>query len=204
MLALPAHVTTGVSSTPQVNGAAFLPLFTRVQEPVFGPLLAAGGHTNDFLRLNALCVFIDVIEWCGDAGLAYVPRILPTLASCVKSETPQLRQCALYGVGIVAQLAPATLRSCASRFVSAILSVMTADDARSEENLSATENGISALGKLLRYVGADGGLDVARLMRTWLSALPLVEDEMEARATYKLLCDFVAGGHPHIAGQGAL
>lgn len=89
---------------PQAMGESFLPLFTKIQEPLFGPLLMAGGATSDHFRLNALCVYIDVVEWCGAAGLAYVPKLLPSLASCIQSELASLRQCAYYGVGIVAQV----------------------------------------------------------------------------------------------------
>lgn len=98
------------------------------------------------------------------------------------------------------QKCPAALTKCAGRFVSAILKSIAASDARSEENINATENAVSTLGKLCKYVGTAAQLDTARLLTTWLANLPLSEDEMEAEASYSLLCDFVGEGHPHIMG----
>jgi len=94
----------GLGYLMKARGAAFLPVFQKIEQPVFEPLLRAGGATSNSLRLNALCVFVDAVEWCGAAAAVYVATILPTIASCLACDFPDLRQCSAYGLGIIAQV----------------------------------------------------------------------------------------------------
>ena len=59
-----------------------------------------------------------------------------------------LRQCAVYGLGVAAALHQAAFRPHSSAVLAALTAVISKPDARSEDNAMATENAISALGKV--------------------------------------------------------
>ena len=60
-----------------------------------------------------------------------------------------LRQCAVYGLGVAAQHQPAAFRQVAPSALAALMAVIQKPGAREEDNAMATENAIGALGKVL-------------------------------------------------------
>ena len=62
-------------------------------------------------------------------------------------------------------------------------------EARSIENLSATENCISAIGKICRYRGDSVNTD--EILPHWLSWLPIWDDEDEVLHVYNYLADLI-------------
>lgn len=54
-----------------------------------------------------------------------------------------------------------------------------------------TENGISAIGKLLAAHGGSGLFDPAPHLVRWLSMLPVEIDHVEARTIHRQLCQFI-------------
>jgi len=100
------------------------------------------------------------------------------------------------------QHAPQTLHKSIGRFVGALIKLVGREDARSEANLYATENAVSTLAKIVKYMPNAPGVDAARALGVWLANLPFVEDEMEARVSYDMLCEFVEANNPHIVGAG--
>ena len=60
-----------------------------------------------------------------------------------------LRQCAVYGLGVAAQHQRAAFRPVAPSAVAALMSVIRKPGARQEDDAMATENAIGALGKVL-------------------------------------------------------
>ena len=69
-----------------------------------------------------------------------------------------LRQCAVYGLGVAAQHQRAAFRQVAQPAVAALMAVIRKPGAREEDNAMATENAIGALGKV-RSVAAPTALD---------------------------------------------
>lgn len=63
---------------------------------------------------------------------------------------------------------------------------------RSEDNATATENAIAALGKVVEFQSSV--LDAAQsqaLAEVWVNALPLTEDEVEAQNVHRQLIKLV-------------
>merc|ERR1712072_1055371 len=83
-------------------------------------------------------------------------------------------------------------------FAVALHKIITQKKSRSEDNILATENAISAVGKILRYQAA--ALDSAVLLPTWLSYLPVSADDEEGPIIYDALCFFIEKQHPHLWG----
>lgn len=71
---------------------------------------------------------------------------------------------------------------------------------RSDENLSATENAASALGKLLEHRPQDAS-DPA-LGGLYVSSLPVTEDREEAKSVHAQLVRFLQHSDPRILGEG--
>ena len=67
-------------------------------------------------------------------------------ASCTVQDG-NLRQCAVYGLGVAAQHQRAAFRQVAQPAVAALMAVIRKPGAREEDNAMATENAIGALGK---------------------------------------------------------
>ena len=76
--------------------------------------------------------------------------------------------------------------------------MINAKDSRSEDNTMATENSISALGKIIRTYKDSGLIDANSIISMWIGALPILEDSEEAPETYQLLLDLIAQQHPAV------
>ena len=55
--------------------------------------------------------------------------------------------------------------------------------------VNATENAISAVTKVCKYI--DTGVPLDNILPMWLSWLPIVEDKEEAPHVYSYLCDLI-------------
>lgn len=70
-----------------------------------------------------------------------------------------------------------------------LVGVIQAPDSKVKENVNATENCISAVGKVMRY--RPECANVNEILPHWLSWLPLNEDKEEAVHTFDFLCDLI-------------
>ena len=55
--------------------------------------------------------------------------------------------------------------------------------------INATENAISAVTKVCKYI--DTGVPLDSILPLWLSWLPVIEDKEEAPHVYNYLCDLI-------------
>ena len=69
-----------------------------------------------------------------------------------------------------------------------LISVIENPDARAPENLSPTENAISAVTKILKYGSVAAATEI---LPRWLTWLPVWDDEDEAVHIYGYFCDLV-------------
>jgi hypothetical protein len=109
-----------------------------------------------------------------------------------------IRQCCVYGLGQAAQHRSDGFRQHAGPAVTSILAIIQAPDARSEENLSATENAVSALGKVLEFLPdcIDPGMGAL-----YVQNLPIEEDEIEAKVVHGQLLRLLRASDPRILGE---
>lgn len=70
-----------------------------------------------------------------------------------------------------------------------LIGVIQAADSRAKENVNATENCISAVGKVMKY--RSECINVDEVLPHWISWLPLNEDKEEAVHTFNYLCDLI-------------
>ena len=78
---------------------------------------------------------------------------------CV-AQDGNLRQCAVYGLGVAAQHQRAAFAQVAQPAVAALMAVIRKPGAREEDNAMATENAIGALGKVRSIASKPSTVDV--------------------------------------------
>ena len=144
------------------------------------------------LRTAALCVADDLIEFTSPASHSILPAVFPHLLSCAEHENPLLRHPALYGLGLVAQFAPAFLAPHVQGVLAALSKSINAPDAQSDENLSSTDNAVSSLLKVVKFCPA-AAQHTELVMQHTLGYLPLTGDEIEGESLLRLA---LVGGLP--------
>ena len=72
------------------------------------------------------------------------------IAYC-KDKQPEVRQAALYGCGILAQCGGEQFAQTCSMMMPVLVEAIMSPDAREPENMTVTENAISAVAKIMKY-----------------------------------------------------
>lgn len=68
-----------------------------------------------------------------------------------KDKQPEVRQAAIYGCGILAQCGGDQFAQTCSMVMPTLVETILASDSREPENMTVTENAISAVAKILKY-----------------------------------------------------
>uniref|UniRef100_A0A670KHC7 Importin-5 n=1 Tax=Podarcis muralis TaxID=64176 RepID=A0A670KHC7_PODMU len=160
-------------------------------------------------RQWGLCIFDDVIEHCSPSSFKYAEYFLRPMLQSICDNSPEVRQAAAYGIGVMAQfgilhaiylahiLYFAYVTFCSEAFP-LLVRVIQSADAKTKENINATENCISAVGKIMKF--KPDCINVEEVLPHWLSWLPLHEDKEEAVHTFNYLCDLIESNHPIVLG----
>ena len=108
-----------------------------------------------------------------------------------------MRQAAVYGIGVLAEFGRAFIGEAEQQqFAQAMLQVVEHAEAWSEDNATASDNAVSALGKLCKL---SESIAAAALPR-WLKQLPLSADTSEAILVHKQLATYVEQSNVHLLG----
>jgi len=149
-------------------------------------------------RQWALCVWDDVLEFCGPDSIKYQEFFLKRLLEQIVDETAEVRQAASYGAGLMAMNGgPQYAQACAS-CIPLLIQVINDRESRTVENLQATENAISAVTKILKHNSSS--ISVNEILPTWFSWFPVYDDSEETPYTYGYLCDCVESNNEIILG----
>uniref|UniRef100_W5M780 Karyopherin (importin) beta 3 n=1 Tax=Lepisosteus oculatus TaxID=7918 RepID=W5M780_LEPOC len=149
-------------------------------------------------RQWGLCIFDDVIEHCSPSSFKYAEYFLRPMLQSLCDGSPEVRQAAAYGVGVMAQCGGENYRPFCTEAIPLLVGVIQAADSRVKENVNATENCISAVGKVMKY--RPECVNVNEVLPHWLSWLPLNEDKEEAVHTFNFLCDLIESNNPIVLG----
>ncbi|XP_054270328.1 importin-5 isoform X2 [Macrosteles quadrilineatus] len=145
-----------------------------------------------------LCIFDDVIEMGGPACAKYQNFFLAPMLQHVTDKSPEVRQAAVYGCGVLGMHGGDGFAASCAEVLPRLVEIITAPDSREIENISATENAISAVTKILQHNNKN--LNVDEILPHWLSWLPVSEDKEEAPHVYGYLCHLIENNHPVILG----
>ncbi|KAL4591289.1 hypothetical protein LXL04_004247 [Taraxacum kok-saghyz] len=166
--------------------ASFLPFFDEMSSylmPMWGK-----DKTAEERRI-AICIFDDVAEQCREAALKYYDTYLPFLLEACNDESPDVRQAAVYGLGVCAEYGGTAIKPLVGEALSRLNVVIRHPNALHPENVMAYDNAVSALGKICHF--HRDSIDSAQIIPAWLSCLPIKGDLIEAKVVHELLCSMV-------------
>ncbi|KAK2541350.1 Ipo5 [Columba guinea] len=149
-------------------------------------------------RQWGLCIFDDVVEHCSPSSFKYAEYFLRPMLQSICDNSPEVRQAAAYGVGVMAQFGGDSYRPFCTEALPLLVRVIQSPDAKTKENVNATENCISAVGKIMKF--KPDCVNVEEVLPHWLSWLPLHEDKEEAVHTFSYLCDLIESNNPIVLG----
>uniref|UniRef100_A0A8C0BAB0 Importin 5 n=1 Tax=Buteo japonicus TaxID=224669 RepID=A0A8C0BAB0_9AVES len=149
-------------------------------------------------RQWGLCIFDDIVEHCSPSSFKYAEYFLRPMLQSICDNSPEVRQAAAYGVGVMAQFGGDSYRPFCTEALPLLVRVIQSPDAKTKENVNATENCISAVGKIMKF--KPDCVSVEEVLPHWLSWLPLHEDKEEAVHTFNYLCDLIESNNPVVLG----
>ncbi|KAG0494848.1 hypothetical protein HPP92_005842 [Vanilla planifolia] len=174
---------------------SFLPFFDELSIYVTAML---GKDKSPEERRIAICIFDDVAEQCQEAALKYYDNYLPFLLEACNDENSDVRQAAVYGIGVCAEFGGSFFRPLVGEALSRINNVIRHPNAQQPDNVMAYDNAVSALGKICQF--HRNSIDAAQIVPSWLSCLPIKGDLIEAKVVHEQLCSMVERSDSELLG----
>ncbi|KAJ3333055.1 hypothetical protein HDU76_011870 [Blyttiomyces sp. JEL0837] len=179
-------------------GVNFIPYFNKLVERYANFILDT---TSEHKRYFGICVFGDVIEYCGAESWNYQSYFLQPMIEGLSAQAPNVRQASSYCIGVCAEKGgPQYVEACRTALDS-LASMIVDPESRSIENVTATDNAVSAMGKICQHFGQSGAFDLNKILAFWLNALPILQDKEEVDPTYRYLMSLLDSSHPAILGE---
>lgn len=170
----------------KTHGADFLPAWETLSD-TYAYFLTQPDPTQ---RQWALCIMDDVLEYCGPASFRYASAMTQPLVDGCRDPVPAIRQAAAYGVGVAAHHGGPAWGPFVAGCVPILFAAMEVPNARSEDDVFATENACAAIAKILHYNAAHVP-DVQAVIVRWLDTLPVVNDDEAAPYVYLYLAELI-------------
>lgn len=165
------------------------------------PTIAA--YINDdnvTAKLFGLCVAADLIEYTGEHSQVFQDLFLNPVGESLSNQNSSIRQAAAYAVGVAAQHAANTYRDFILAALEPLFKSTQFSDARSEDNINATENASAAIAKILHSFGPSlPNFDAA--VDSWIKTLPIVQDNEAAPYAYRFLSQLIESGNSSVQSQ---
>ncbi|XP_062212132.1 uncharacterized protein LOC133913097 [Phragmites australis] len=174
----------------------FLPFFDELSV-YLTPMLSKDKTAEE--RRIAICIFDDVAEHCREAAVRYYGTYLPSLLEACASENPDVRQAAVYGIGICAEFGGSAFRSHTGEALSRLYNVIRHPNALDLDNAMAYDNAVSALGKICQF--HRDSIDASQVIPAWLSCLPIKNDLIEAKLVHEHLCAMLEKSERELLGH---
>ncbi|KAE8665105.1 ethylene-responsive transcription factor RAP2-11-like [Hibiscus syriacus] len=175
--------------------ASFLPFFDELSSyltPMWGR-----DKTAEERRI-AICIFDDVAEQCREAAIKYYDTYLPFILEACNDESPDVRQAAVYGLGICTEFGGPVFKPLAGEALSRLNAVIRHPNALQSENVMAYDNAVSALGKI--WLFHRDSIDATQVVPAWLNCLPIKGDLIEAKVVHEQLCSMVERSDNDVLG----
>ena len=165
---------------------SFLPAWSRLLD--FYNTFAASSDATQ--RQWALCIFDDVLEFCGDQSWSYQQHFRQPLVDGMSDPIAANRQAACYGIGMAAQRGGQSWSSFVSECLPSLFQVTQLPNAREDDHVYATENASAAIAKIMQS-NTGKVQNLHEVLQHWLGTLPVVNDEEAAPYTYMFLAQLI-------------
>lgn len=175
--------------------ASFLPFFEELSSyltPMWGR-----DKTPEERRI-AICIFDDVAEQCREGAIKYYDTYLPFLLEACNDETPDVRQAAVYGLGVCAEFGGSVFKPLVGEALSRLNAVIQHPNALHPDNVMAYDNAVSALGKICQF--HQDSIDSTQVVPAWLNCLPIKGDLIEAKVVHDQLCSMAERSDSSLLG----
>lgn len=167
-------------------GAAFIPSWQQLM-PFYDTFVSSNDSTQ---RQWAICIFDDLVEFCGPQSWEFRDHIIQPLINGMQDKNSANRQAAAYGVGIAAQKGGPAWAEFASASLEFLFQVTKVANARSDEEVFATENACAAIAKILHYNNSKV-MNAQQVVESWIETLPILNDEETAPYAYSFLAQLI-------------
>jgi len=157
-----------------------------------------GDHSHIAFKRLGMAMIDDVAELAGSFAERYVATFMPLMLRHASSLDDELRQAALYGIGVCALNGGPSFSPYTAKAVMTLLHVAREEGARSKDKESATDNAVASLGKIGQHQYVE---NPEELWSFWLSYLPLEGDVAESLLVNKQLCQLVLSNHAWVLGR---
>lgn len=171
---------------------SFLPFFDELLSYIT-PMLG-----KDKEKRIAICIFDDVAEQCGEAATKYYDTFFSFLLDACNDPDAGVRQAAVYGIGICAEFGGFKVKPMIGEALSRLNTVTGQPNAHDTSNIMATDNAVSALGKICQF--HQDSIDTSQVIPAWLSFLPIKGDLVEAKVVHEQLCSMVERSDTELLG----
>ena len=183
---LVAEIAECMGACAKTFGAHFLPGYAQELHTYTQRLM---GSRRAHERKIGTCIVDDVLEFCGPQFVPVMLGMMAIYLAGIQDQSAEVRQAVVYGLGVCAARMQQELDQLVPEILTRLNAMITAAEARADENVFATENAIAAFGKLILH--HSNAMDVNVMLRTWLNYLPVKEDTEESLITYGMLCQFL-------------
>ena len=151
-------------------------------------------------RQWAICIMDDVLEFCGPQSWQFRDHIMQPLVQGMRDDNAANRQAASYGIGIAAQKGGEDWAEFVAASVESLFQATRVANARSEDEVFATENASTAIAKVLHY-NASKVQNAQSVVEQWLDTLPVVNDEEAAPYAYGFLAQLIDNKNPAVLAK---
>jgi importin-5 len=181
-----------IGAVIRTHGSSFLPAFRQQVLPLMQQMGQQGAIESD--QKIVVYIFDDVVEFGGEVVQRdLLPSILPAFLSAATPDTDcGLRQGAVYGIGVSASAGGQHFRPYVNQAAQVLMNCITNPEAYEGGNGAASDNAVSALGKLCDCHAEHFQSSRMLLEQQWLPRLPLLVDEEESITVTTHLCTMLA------------
>jgi len=195
-----AGIASVIHSLFVVYKSDYLPYFQPLIEPI--QKLSMGDQFIPWSsKQTALCIWDDVIEYTGQHSVNYQKFFIPLLTNGIMDKNKEIRQAALYGIGQLAQQNGATFSDYFQSIIPNIVQIISHPDARSDDCIMATENGIAAIGRILKF--CPQLVNHNDLLKCWTNWLPIWEDDTEVPFVMEYLLQLIEQNNLTVMGPNS-
>lgn len=189
------EINKAISSIFKNTKANFLPAF----QSLIPTIASFINDENINVKLCGLCVICDLLEHAG-SEFAYKEMFTDVVAESLVSPEASIRQAAAYSVGVAAQHGGSNYADYCLACLRPLFEIAVIPEARSEDNITATENVVTAIAKICRSYGASvPNLD--SIVQEWVTLLPIIQDEEAAPFSYSFLAELIQNQHVAVTSQ---
>ncbi|XP_058114921.1 uncharacterized protein LOC131257956 isoform X2 [Magnolia sinica] len=180
----------------KLQKSAFAPYFNELV-PFIARMLVNDWTLEE--KYIAICIFNDVAENCGASAIRYHGIFLPFLLEASMDADADVCVAAIYGIGVCAEHGDAKSMPFIEEALRRLYYIIKHRSTSKFDNQMATDNAISALGKICEY--RRDCINATQVLPAWLSCLPIRNDLKEAKVLHGLFFRMVARSDALLLGR---